>query len=142
VRRASGAGTRAVAAVAVSPPDTHPGGAASGGRMLVSPRVPLFGRLPEIYRIRDAEQFPSGQLQAYLGAIEAAFGAVHEDIEALYQDFFIETCADWLIPYIADLLGTSHLHGDPHTLRADVADTIALRRRKGTRAAIERLAAN
>ena len=46
------------------------------------------------------------------------------------------------IPYLADLLGTTHLKGEPRTLRADVADTIALRRRKGTLGAIERLAVN
>ncbi|HFE43908.1 MAG TPA: hypothetical protein ENJ18_00225 [Nannocystis exedens] len=37
------------------------------------------------------------------------------------------------------MLGTSHLSGDPLTVRADLADTIALRRRKGTLGAIERL---
>ena len=35
--------------------------------------------------------------------------------------FFIETCAPWVVPYIADLVGTSHLKGDPRTLRADTA---------------------
>ncbi|MBM9594974.1 phage tail protein [Roseitranquillus sediminis] len=105
-------------------------------------RVPLYERLPEIYRVRDAEQLPPGQLAAYLRAVEHVFGALHENIEALYADLFIETCDDWVIPYIADLLGTTHLKGEPRTLRADVADTIALRRRKGTLGAIERLAAN
>jgi hypothetical protein len=105
-------------------------------------RVALYDRLPEIYRIRDAEQLPPGQLAAYLGAVEQVFGALHENIEALYADLFIDTCDEWVIPYIADLLGTSHLKGDPRTLRADVADTIGLRRRKGTLGAVERLAAN
>jgi hypothetical protein len=104
--------------------------------------VPLFERLPEIYRTRDAEQAPPGQLRAYLAAVEAAFGALHENIAQLYEDLFIDTCDDWVVPYIADLLGTTHLKGDPRTLRADVAGTIALRRRKGTLGAIERLAAD
>ena len=107
-----------------------------------TPRVPLYSRLPEIYRIRDAAQLPAGQLRAFLAAVEEAFGAVHESIESLYEDLFIETCDDWVVPYIADLVGTSHLSGDTRTLRADVADTIALRRRKGTGAALERLATN
>ncbi|HVO08507.1 MAG TPA: hypothetical protein VMT83_17070 [Burkholderiaceae bacterium] len=105
-------------------------------------RVALYERLPEIYRIRDAEQLPPDQLREYLAAVELGFGAVHESIEALYHDLFIDTCDDWVVPYIADLVGTSHLKGDPWTLRADVADTIALRRRKGTLGALERLAAN
>ena len=109
---------------------------------MTTPRVPLFNRLPEIYRIKDAEQFPPDQLRAYLALIETAFGSIHENIEALYHDLFIETCDDWVVPYLGDLLGTSHLKGDPWTLRADVADTIALRRRKGTLGAIELLAFN
>jgi hypothetical protein len=106
------------------------------------PLVPLFDRLPEIYRVRDAELGVPNQLRAYLAAIETAFGALHANIGQLYDDLFIDTCDDWVIPYIADLLGTTHLDGDPRTLRADVADTIALRRRKGTLGAIERLAVN
>lgn len=106
---------------------------------MTSPRLPLYMRLPEIYRIRDAEQTPPGQLEAYLGAIDEVFGAVRDNIEALYHDQFIETGADWVIPYIADLLGVSHLSGDPWTLRADVARTVRHRRRKGTLGAIESL---
>jgi len=106
------------------------------------PNVPLFERLPEIYRTRDTEQTPPNQLRTYLAAIEEPFGALHENIAQLYEDLFIDTCDDWVIPYLADLLGTTHLKGEPRTLRADVADTIALRRRKGTLGAIERLAVN
>jgi len=109
---------------------------------MTGPRVPLFDRLPEIYRVRDAEQSPPDQLRAYLAAIEEAFGAVHANVEQLYHDLFIDTCEDWVVPYIGDLLGTTHLKGEPRTVRADVADTIALRRRKGTLGAIERLALN
>jgi hypothetical protein len=105
-------------------------------------RVPLYERLPEIYRIKDEEQSPPGQLRSYLALVERVFGAIHENIESLYDDLFIETCDDWVIPYIGDLLGTSRLEGDPWTLRADVADTVALRRRKGTLASIERLTYN
>jgi hypothetical protein len=105
-------------------------------------RVSLYERLPEIYRIKDAELLPPGQLQRYLALVEASFSAIHANIESLYHDLFIETCDDWVIPYIGDLLGTSPLKGDPRTLRADVADTIALRRRKGTLGAIERLTYN
>src|SRR5512142_115229 len=102
-----------------------------------SKRVPLYERLPEIYRIKDGEQLQPGQLRAYLAPIEDAFSAVHENVESLYHDLFIEFCDDWVVPYIGDLLGTSHLSGDPWTLRADVARTVRLRRRKGTLGAVE-----
>lgn len=105
-------------------------------------RVPLYERLPEIYRVEDEKVTPPYQLKRYLALVEEAYSAVHENIEALYNDLFIETCDPWVIPYIGDLLGTSHLSGEPWTLRADVADTIALRRRKGTLASIERLTYN
>jgi hypothetical protein len=102
-------------------------------------RVSLYQRLPEIYRIRDQAQVPPGLLQNYLSLVETVLGDIHENIEALYHDLFIETCAAWVIPYIGDLLGVSHLQGEAWTLRAELADTIALRRRKGTLGAIERL---
>ncbi|MBV9211245.1 MAG: hypothetical protein JOZ52_11475, partial [Acidobacteria bacterium] len=110
-------------------------------------RVSLYERLPEIYRLKDGQlsevyrtktgkNAPDYQLRDYLGLVEEVFGAIHENIESLYHDLFIETCDAWVIPYIGDLLGVSHLSGDEWTLRADVADTIALRRRKGTLGAI------
>lgn len=104
-----------------------------------TPRQALYRRLPEIYRIRDSEQFPAGQLEAYLDPIDGVHAALRDNIEALGHDLFIETCDDWVIPYIGDLLGTTHLAGDPWTLRADVARTIHHRRRKGTLGAIESL---
>lgn len=118
--------------------------------MSTDKRVSLYRRLPEIYRIKDedlpklylenGQPLPAKQLLKYLEPVEAMFTAIHENIESLYHDLFIETCDPWVIPYIADLLGTSHLAGDEWSRRADVADTIALRRRKGTLGAIELLA--
>lgn len=103
-------------------------------------RLAMYERLPEIYRIRDAEQVPQGQLAAYVDLFENVHSALRDNIEALGRDAFIESCDDWVVPYIADLLGSSHLSGDPWTLRADVARTINHRRRKGTLGAIESLA--
>ena len=97
----------------------------------------LFDRLPEILRLRDTEQVPPGQLQALVDAIDSVFSALRDRVEAQYDDLFIETCAPWVVPYIADLVGTSHLKGDPRTLRADVARTVYHRRRKGTPGAVE-----
>jgi hypothetical protein len=74
-----------------------------------------------------------------VGALDEVFAAIRDNIETLYHDLSIETCADWAIPYIGDLLGVTHLSGDPWTLRADVARTIHHRRRNGTLGAIESL---
>jgi hypothetical protein len=106
----------------------------------MSQRIAMYQRLPEIYRIRDGEQTPAGQLEAYVGLFDNVHRAIRDNIAELGRDAFIESCADWVVPYIADVLGTSHLSGDPWTLRADVARTIHHRRRKGTLGAIESLA--
>ncbi len=68
---------------------------------------------------------------------------MEENLDQLYDDLFVETCADWAIPYIGDLIGYEPLHslGETRGLaRAEVAHTLALRRRKGTAAVLEQLA--
>ena len=58
------------------------------------------------------------------------FEALEENVEQLYDDQFIETCADWVAPYIGDLIGYRPLHGVARrkvaSPRAEVANTIAL----------------
>jgi hypothetical protein len=106
----------------------------------------LYALLPAVYRIRDAELAgpqDDGPLQALLSII-AEQAAVHtEDLEQLYDDLFIETCAEWVVPYIGDLVGTHGLFVFPQasfSQRAQVANTLAYRRRKGTAAVLEQLA--
>ena len=101
----------------------------------------LYGLLPAIYRLRDAEQ--GDPLRALLAAFAREFAALEENIEQLYDDQFIETCADWVAPYIGDLIGYRPLHGVVPKVaspRAEVANTIAYRRRKGTATMLEQLA--
>lgn len=101
----------------------------------------LYDLLPSIYRIRDAEQ--GGPLKALLTVIAEQIEVMEENIEQLYDDQFIETCADWVVPYIGDLIGYRMLHGVTERVsspRAEVAHTIALRRRKGTASVLEQLA--
>lgn len=101
----------------------------------------LYSLLPSIYRIRDGEQ--GEPLRALLAVIAEQVGAIEENIQQLYDDQFIETCADWVVPYIGDLIGYRALYADAPGVgspRAEVAHTIALRRRKGTAAVLEQLA--
>lgn len=97
----------------------------------------LYERLPELYRQRDLEQSPPGPLRALVDSMDSVLQALAERVGAQYDDLFIESCEDWLIPYLADLVGSSHLKGDAWTLRADVARTVFHRRRKGTLGAVE-----
>lgn len=114
----------------------------------------LYNLLPAIYRIRDADT--QWQLQALLRVIAEQVSVVENDISQLYENWFIETCQDWVIPYIGDLVGYQQVHdaGEPGDVttaegrtrnnilipRRDVANTIYYRRRRGTLAVLEQLA--
>ena len=97
-------------------------------------------------RQRDVEH--GEPLRALLAVMETQLQRVEDDVAGLYDNWFIETCAPWVIPYIADLLGVRGLNPFPgrrparpaFNERAFVANTLAFRRRKGTAAVVERLA--
>lgn len=114
----------------------------------------LYDLMPVIYRQRDAEQgYP---LRALLQVIAEQVDVVEQDIAQLYDNWFIETAQDWVVPYLGDLIGYQPVHeagepGDPNTPQGDarnqiliprreVANTIYYRRRKGTLALLETLA--
>ena len=126
-----------------------------------SPR--LYELLPALYRIADERH--GGQLRELLRLITAEADQLYGDTQQLWDDFFIETAQKQLIPYIAELVGNTPLHELDLTsaaatanqlfrdltgrdlqptgairTRADVANTIWYRRRKGTPAMLEQLA--
>lgn len=85
----------------------------------------------------------AGPLMSLIGVIAEQIAALQENVEQLYDDQFVETCADWVVPYIGDLIGYRVLHGVTPAIaspRAEVAHTIAYRRRKGTAVALEQIA--
>src|SRR5262249_7187178 len=69
----------------------------------------LYELLPAIYRMRDAEE--GEPLRSLLTVIADKVGMLEEDLEQFYDDQFIETCNDWVVPYIGDLIGYRSLHG-------------------------------
>lgn len=116
----------------------------------------LYDLLPVIYRQRDNEL--GEPLKALLQVMNEQLDLVEGDISQLYDNWFIETCEDWVVPYIGELIGFEVLHQggevagvgsardtDRNRLlipRAEVANTIRYRRRKGTLALLELLAAS
>jgi hypothetical protein len=101
----------------------------------------LYDLLPAIHRIRDIEQ--GEPLRQLLQVITEQVGILEEDLDQLYDNLFIETCAPWVLPYIGDLIGYRSLHPigpDQLTPRAEVANTMGYRRWKGTAAVLEQLA--
>lgn len=127
----------------------------------------LYQLLPAIYQLRDAVE--GEPLKALLAVIEQEVEAIEEDISDLYDNWFIETCSEWVIPYIGDLLDVRALYAssfptnqsqtqlspferelldsrslDPRPYgqqerRAYIANTLAYRRRKGTTPVLEQL---
>jgi len=84
-----------------------------------------------------------GPLQSLLLLIQEQLAIMAEDLDRLYDDQFIETCAPWVIPYIGDLIGYQSVKGIAPAIdnrRSDVAETISMRRRKGTVLVMEELA--
>lgn len=108
--------------------------------MSTTDRTGLLELLPDVYAVRDAER--DGPLGAILALLDSELDALRDDVDGLYDDWFIETCAEWLIPYIGELVGVRGLRSTPGGIsqRALVANTIAYRRRKGTAAVLEDLA--
>lgn len=113
----------------------------------------LYELLPAVYRTRDVEQ--GSPLRDLLRVIAEQVAVVEDDIAQMYDDWFIETCSDWVVPYIADLIGypdaQSAAFRDPSSPEAqklgralaprrDVADYLRNLRRRGTAALLEQLA--
>lgn len=114
----------------------------------------VLALVPAYARHRDDET--GGLLRALAEAVAAELAVLENDVAELYDSWFAETCPEWVLPYLADLLGVVELPPDLGTelgipplggaggagvsRRAFVAGTVAYRRRKGTPAAIERVA--
>lgn len=114
----------------------------------------LYELLPSIHQLKDERQgFP---LKALLGVVGEQAEVLEDNIRQLYENWFIETCDDWVVPYIGDLIGYQQPanSGPPIEVRTDrermrqrvlvprreVGNTIRNRRRKGTLAILEELA--
>ena len=101
----------------------------------------VYNLLPALYRERD--EASGGALRQYLEVLTDELAVVADGIDQLYDDLFVETAAPWVLPYLADLIGLRGLPGAATsglTPRAEVANTIAYRRRKGTAAVLEQVA--
>src|SRR4029453_7307117 len=118
-------------------PGSHP----SGGGAVTVDRDALYLLLPALYRQRDEER--GGPLRQLLEVLTDELAVVGDGVDQLYDDLFVETAAPWVLPYLAELIGLRGLpagSGTGLSSRAEVANTIAYRRRKGTAAVLEQVA--
>lgn len=114
----------------------------------------IYRLLPAVHQIRDGEQ--GEPLRAWLSIVGEQVQELQDDIEQLYDNWFIETSEDWVVPYIGDLVGFRRTTavGEPADAvtdrgrrlnrflypRREIANLVRRRRRKGTLSVLEDMA--
>ncbi len=109
----------------------------------------LYDLLPVVHRQRDVDR--GDPLRALLQVISEQVGVIEDDLDQQYANWFIETCDDWVVPYIGALIGyqappqladadRAELVASVLTPRRAVANAIRYRRRKGTLPLLELIA--
>lgn len=116
------------------------------------PQDRLFELLPGIYRQHDEAQ--GHPLRALLRVFAEQANVLEDDLDELYDDWFIETCREDLVPYLGELVGhrpseevttgaTDEFEGRLRRRvvapRREIARAVALRHRKGTLAVLTEL---
>ena len=71
--------------------------------MTADSRDRLFALLPAAHRRRDLET--GGALRDLLRVVAEQVQVVEDDIAQLYENWFVETADDWVVPYIGALIG-------------------------------------
>ncbi|MEX0762675.1 MAG: hypothetical protein WD208_13595 [Dehalococcoidia bacterium] len=90
-----------------------------------------------------AQPSTAGPLRQVIEVMAQQAAVLRRSHDRLWNDQFIELADDWAVPYIADLVGTRLVSALNNAgRRADVANTIYYRRRKGTLAVLEQLIAD
>ncbi|MGH6649748.1 MAG: hypothetical protein ACREB7_01320 [Sphingopyxis sp.] len=105
------------------------------------PPVPLIELLPQHLRNRDAAG--GRALEALMGLLAGELAVVERDLDQLYDNWFIESCEPWVIPYIGALIGARPMRSfgaGEVGLRSYIANTLGYRQAKGTAAALEQIA--
>ena len=105
--------------------------------MSTTPLDRLYDLLPVVHRQRDTER--GHPLRDLLRVIAEQVQVVEDDISRMYDNWFIETCDDWVVPYLGDLVGYSVTND--LAPRRDVANFVRAHRRRGTLSLLELLAA-
>ncbi len=109
----------------------------------------LYDLLPSLYRRRDREIAMLGDpgvapaLETLFAIMQTQYDALEDDIGALYDDWFVETCALEALPLLAepfDLAEVAQLANRGADARSLVANIVRYRQTKGTAAAFSAFA--
>jgi hypothetical protein len=114
----------------------------------------IYRLLPPVIHLTDDRV--GRPLQALMRVLAKQANIVEDDLRALYENWFIETCDDWVVPYLGELVGYKLVpENTPAEVedsergrermrtivpRSEVADTIRFRRRKGSLLLLEEIA--
>ncbi len=101
----------------------------------------LYGLLPAIYQEYDTRK-ENNVLQEFLKIIASQAATIRQDIDGLLNNFFINSCDEWVIPYIADLIAAKVVPNSSLNSRLDVQNTIRWRKLKGTQTGLVDLIRN
>jgi hypothetical protein len=102
----------------------------------------LWALMPAVHRASDSAVFEEkGPLRELIERIGAQMAIVRRGIDQLWEDQSIESCDDWVVPYIGDLVAANLVSPlDLRGQRLQVAKAIYYRRRAGTVAILEEAA--
>ncbi|MDR4492316.1 MAG: hypothetical protein R2685_15690 [Candidatus Nitrosocosmicus sp.] len=123
----------------------------------------IYDLIPVIYRILDKQKTKlsesgtfdnvnnistllkenTGPLESFVDIISKEIKLIQDDIFDLYENQSIETCDEWVAPYIGDVIGSTYLSNTkdlPISRKSYIANTISYRRRKGTLLVLEKIA--
>jgi len=103
----------------------------------------IWASIPEHYRDQDGLAKPPGVLRGFVEVLAQQAATLRRSNDALWDDQFIDLCAEWAVPYIGELVATRMVSAlVPRGRRVDVAKTIYYRRRAGTPRILEELIAD
>lgn len=103
----------------------------------------LWTMIPEHYREQDGLAEPPGVLRGFVEVLAQQAATLRRSNDRLWDDQFIDLCAEWAVPYIGELVATRMVSAlNLRGRRVDVAKTIYYRRRAGTPRILEELIAD
>lgn len=103
----------------------------------------IWAMIPEYYREEDGLATPPGVLRGFVEVLAQQAATLRRSNDRLWDDQFIDLCADWAVPYLGELVATRMVSAlNLRARRVDVAKTIYYRRRAGTPRILEELIAD
>lgn len=103
----------------------------------------IWALIPEYYREEDGLAEPPGVLRGFVEVLAQQAATLRRSNDELWDDQFIDLCADWAVPYLGELVATRMVSAlNLRARRVDVAKTIYYRRRAGTPRILEELIAD